>query len=120
MVGCRATWPKRLGVPSIRSTYWVEVYGFSTFSTPPTKCVSVNFSDEGFAVIACGSDDGVVEREPISVEDGGGITSREGDDVGDLKGKLCERGENGENGEWRMENAPPPEAFQLTLMYFCV
>ena len=107
-------------MPSIRSTYWVDVYGFSTFSTPPTKCVSVNFSDEGFAVIACGSDDGVVEREPISVEDGGGITSREGDDVGDLKGKLCERGENGENGEWRMENAPPPEAFQLTLMYFCV
>lgn len=38
---------------------------------------------------------------------------------GSLNGSPCDKGENGE-GRGRIAKAPPPEAFQLMLMYrFC-
>ena len=86
----------------------VKVLRLPAVLAPAVERARLNLPDDRLAILACRSDDGVIERRPISVQNGTRVASREWDEIRELgreavrkrserrgKGKDSERASTG-------------------------
>ena len=81
----------------------VEILRNPFLCAPPEESILCYFPDEDVAVFTTRGDDIVVKGRPSSIEDCGGVTTREGYNVGEFVGEVVpdrvEGGGEGKDGE---------------------